>query len=204
MRPRRSRREGGEKRRGEEAEGGGGSSSSLLTPPTPTSMTSHAPHPPALVGLISADRPDKPRQLFDPRRDDPVKFAASVPNGSTMALSANATRKHHNADTRSLAASSVVSLSAPSVISTSDIGVEEQHSHPSQQSASPNPVVAQLKRAYREITDLEAKLQDEHKAAMAAQSRDDDAGQGLRIQGGGGAKRFDDEYWVKLASGHKA
>lgn len=64
-----------------------------------------------------------------------------------------------------------------------------------------NPVVAQLRRAYRDITDLESKLQDENKAAMAAATRDDEAGQGLRIQGGG--KRYDDDYWVRLATTHK-
>lgn len=61
--------------------------------------------------------------------------------------------------------------------------------------------MTQLKRAYKDITDLETKLQDEHRAALAAAAREEEAGPGVRIQGGG--KKYDDEYWVKLATGHK-
>ena len=176
-RQRRSRREGegkGSRRdRGDEdaAGGPGGSSTSLPS-------------------QVSASR-----QLFDPRRDDPVRFAQ--PNGVLS--------KRSTADSRSFV--SFGSAASVSEVSTNledggGSGLSSRGGGDQQaKREAENPVVAQLRRAYRDITDLESKLQDENRAAMAAATRDDEAGQGLRIAGGG--KRFDDEYWVRLATTHK-
>lgn len=71
--------------------------------------------------------------------------------------------------------------------------------------SSQHPALAHIKRLYKEITTLETQLQEENRAAQAAASRDAEGEEGkaagVRIQGQ--AKRFDDEYWVKLASRHK-
>ena len=65
----------------------------------------------------------------------------------------------------------------------------------------PNSAVTQLRRAYREISELETKLQDEHKAAFVTATREEEAAQGLRPAGV--EKKYDDDYWVNLATGHK-
>lgn len=79
---------------------------------------------------------------------------------------------------------------------TTASGRKEQH-----------PAVTQLKRAYREITDLEGKLQEEHKAAAREREREEEVesgGSGVgprRLQGT--RTRWDDDYWVRLAMKHK-
>lgn len=198
-RPRRSRREGG-RRIGEDGEAlGGASSSSLLLRDTET-----ATHPTSNSHQVNVE---KPRQLFDPRRDDPVKFGAGAGSGSANAPQIGRKQGSAANDARSLAASpSAVSLAAPSIALSDVISLGgptgDDGASASSSSQQGNAIVAQLRRAYREIMDLETRLQDDHKAAMAATAREEENSHGVRIQGGG--KRFDDEYWVKLASGHKA
>jgi protein SMG6 len=149
------RRREGERRRGEDREAGGAAVSQAAS----------------LGGMSS-------RQLFDPRRDDPVRFSHGSNN-----------RKSTASDTRSLAPSTIsIASSAPSI----------NESNPVQDA---NSFMAQLRRAYKDIQDLEGKLQDEHRAALAAAVRDEEADGGVRIQGS--AKKSDDNYWVRLAMGHK-
>ncbi|BGP48819.1 hypothetical protein JCM10450v2_004695 [Rhodotorula kratochvilovae] len=152
------------------------------------------PSLPAGAGAAAA----KSRQLFDPRRDDPLRFAE-----------ARAARKgaHAGADTRSLASGSVLSFASDATGLTAEhAAADDTASASASGKRAPHPAMAPLKRAYRAITDLEARVQEEHRAS-AAREGDEDAspgGKGVRIQGGaGGARRGDDEYWVRLASLHK-
>ena len=124
-----------------------------------------------------------PRQLFDPRRDDPVKFSKP------------ASRKNPTPSVASVASSNNSNAAHPN----SDLSSRPELESDGRQ--DPNPAVTQLRRAYREITELETKLQDEHKAAFVVATREEEAAQGLRPAGV--EKKCDDDYWVNLATGHK-
>lgn len=169
----RRRREGESGRRREEGEAAGGSN-------------------PQLVGGSGAAAASS-RQLFDPRRDDPVKFSQG---GGPL-------RKPTASDARSFAGSVLSLASSVTTVSDASGGQAESTQGPGsgRREGESNSFMMQLKRAYKDITDLETKLQDEHRAALAAAAREEEAGSGVRIQGGG--KKYDDEYWVKLATGHK-
>lgn len=125
------------------------------------------------------------RQLFDPRRDDPVKFS------------------HGNSSTRKNSAPSIVSVAScnnsNAAHPNSDLSSRPELESDGRQ--DPNSAVTQLRRAYREITELETKLQEEHKAAFVSATREEEAAQGLRAAGV--EKKYDDAYWVNLATGHK-
>lgn len=144
-----------------------------------------------------------PRQLFDPRRDDPVRFAPSTTaNGTTRS------KKHSTPSLLSVTSLSSTSDLAPSPSSRSNPNAlsnefdDVNTASTSNGRQDPNSFVVQLKRAYREITDLETKLNDEHRAASnAALREEEERGEGIRIQGG--RKKHDDDYWVRLANGHK-
>ncbi|GAA5820940.1 hypothetical protein JCM3770_002637 [Rhodotorula araucariae] len=151
----------------------------------------------------------KTRQLFDPRRDDPMRFAEaraarfgkgvapdarSLASGSVLSFASDTTADYAADD----AASATTAAGSTHASGSAEAGRRAAH-----------PAMAPLKRAYRAITDLEARVQDEHRAAQAASARGADAsegmgsGKGVRIQGGAGTQRLDDEYWVRLASLHK-
>ena len=137
----------------------------------------------------TASHSNSSRQLFDPRRDDPVRFAHGGP-----------------AIKKSLAPSIVSSFasSAMSVASVASVESRNDRNDLTEEAVGKqdqNDFVTGLRKAYREITDLETKLQEEHKAAFVAATREEEAAQGLRVPGIG--KKYDDEYWVKLATGHK-
>ncbi|GAA5830778.1 hypothetical protein JCM3766R1_003423 [Sporobolomyces carnicolor] len=154
------------------------------------------------------------RQLFDPRRDDPTRFNST----NSLPLPQNQKRTSSSAaaaDTRSVAGMSVHSFN--SVYSgnsdvyggggDADDSVSINTTNSGRLTAN-DPALANLKRAYREVMDLEKKLQDEHRAAMVAKDREDDeqhVGKGVRLHGAAksSAGKHDDEYWVKLANGHK-
>ncbi|GAA6004372.1 uncharacterized protein JCM10292_001450 [Rhodotorula paludigena] len=163
----------------------------------------------------------KNRQLFDPRRDDPMRFAEARAERA-------ASRAASKADARSVLSfrsdltggagggeSSVGGGAddAASILTAGSAPASSSHGGSAGgRKKEPHPAMAQLKRAYREILDLETRLQEENRAVQAATLREVDAeegvapSKGVRIQGGtgvGGTKRFDDEYWVKLANGHK-
>ncbi|GAA5991646.1 hypothetical protein JCM11641_000208 [Rhodosporidiobolus odoratus] len=165
----------------------------------------------------------KSRQLFDPRRDDPMRFTSSSPNlpgpGGASAAGGGGGKKHPAADARSLAGVSMLSVATTaSYASETDLpapggGADDAASlFTTTTSAShasgrkePHPAIATLKRAYREITDLEGKVQDEQKAAAKEREREEgEAEKGVRGQGGGGkVDGKGDEYWVRLAGMHK-
>lgn len=181
------RRRDGEGRRREDE--GVGSTSTVGALPNSSSTPTNSP--PTTGGAS--------RQLFDPRRDDPVKFSYGHQSSSRKSKAASIV-----SDSRSFAGStiSLVSNSAASISEMSNSG--DGHHHLSNGAGArddPNPMVSALRRAYREITVLEAKVQDEHRAATTAAAREEESGSSVRIQGGG--KRYDDDYWVKLATSHK-
>lgn len=171
------RRRDGEGRRRED-EGGVSTSTSQLIGPSASNGTSNAS-----------------RQLFDPRRDDPVKFAQGGGTSSRKSKTASVM-----SDTRSFTGSIASLASVVSTSETLNVG-GDAHSVNGGRSDDPNPLVSALRRAYRHITELETQLQDEHRAAATAAAREEESGQGVRIQGG--AKKYDDDYWVKLATSHK-
>ncbi|GAA5851616.1 hypothetical protein JCM8547_001150 [Rhodosporidiobolus lusitaniae] len=155
----------------------------------------------------------KNRQLFDPRKDDPMRFvhgsSTSLPAGgkklasdakSVASFASNASTDAgggHDAPYPNGAGGGADDAASILTGASAASGRKEQH-----------PALAQIKRAYREITDLEGRLQDEHKAAMRERVREVEE----KETGGAGGKRikvevvgrkWDDEYWVRLANGHK-
>ncbi|GAA5913003.1 uncharacterized protein JCM6883_000484 [Sporobolomyces salmoneus] len=155
------------------------------------------------------------RQLFDPRRDDPTRFNSSNSLPLPQPKRNNSTV---TADTRSVAGMSIHSFNSvysgnSDVVGAGGGGAEADDSVSinttnSGRLTANDPALANLKRAYREVMDLEKKLQDEHRAAMVAKDREDDeqnVGKGVRLHGAAknSSAKHDDEYWVRLANGHK-
>lgn len=146
-----------------------------------------------------------PRQLFDPGRDDPVKFSAQKSAiGSEPANSALAS------DARSVASSATrTSISSLSVASSdyrsrysgrSDALLDEVESTAS--GAGSNALLRELKASYREILSVEAKLQDEDsyaKSAIEEQARI----YGHDADDQGPHEKRPDEYWAKLVQLHR-
>ncbi|KAI5475658.1 nucleotide binding protein, PINc domain protein [Pseudohyphozyma bogoriensis] len=130
-------------------------------------------------------------RLFDHRKDDPLKFG----NGPAPSISSRKSAAR-SVDSRS-GVSSTASDSNPSD-PPATVGTEAPEAP--RREGDPTPFVMELKKAYKEIVSRETKLQEEHRAVLAASAREEDA-PGVRIQGGG--KKWDDEYWVKLATAHK-
>lgn len=128
------------------------------------------------------------RQLFDPRKHDPVKFSAvkRPPEGS---MEAPETSKLTNG---------LVS----NAYLTSD-GFE------SQERGKGVSTVVQLKRAYKHIVSLETALKEEEYAAKAQdeQAKTRGAREGITPLhpklNGHHHKRGEDDYWVKLAKQHR-
>lgn len=178
---------------------------------------------------MSAGGGGKNRQLFDPRKDDPMRFAVARPSAGVSSASqqqqqqqappAYASTAGFTGSTFTLQTESVMNLASPSGTaaaaddaSSIRTGASGHHdAHPSASSSSSkrpdHPILAELKKAYRGILELEKKLQDEHRKATkeAERAAEDVAAangtEGVQIQGQG--KKYDDEYWVKLAKAHK-
>jgi hypothetical protein len=160
------------------------------------------------------------RQLFDPRRDDPTRF-----NNSTTSLPIPPTpiqppQRKSTADTRSVAGLSIRSYNSVYSANSEFPGeADDSVSINTHNSASGgggggrlsanDPALANLKRAYREVMDLEKRLQDQHRAALAEEEQSNTkkgASAGVRVHGarnGSNSGKHDDEYWVRLANGHK-
>ncbi|BGP25228.1 nucleotide binding protein, PINc domain protein [Rhodotorula toruloides] len=148
------------------------------------------------------------RQLFDPRKDDPMRFTQAAPTPSArtkdMRSFANGSVLSFQSSMSDVMASPVTG-SDYTATGGADDGASILTGGSARSRSSQHPALAHIKRLYKEITTLETQLQEENRAAQAAASRDADGEEGkaagVRIQGQ--AKRFDDEYWVKLASRHK-
>lgn len=153
----------------------------------------------------------KSRQLFDPRKDDPMRFAA--PRAGSIASTSTKPGPHSGltGSTFTLQTDSVMNLSNEAYGADDAASVNTGASgHASASSKRPDhPILGELKKAYRGILELEKKLQDENRRATRDGEREADAssggpaasGAGVKIRGQG--KKYDDEYWVKLAKAHK-
>lgn len=145
------------------------------------------------------------RQLFNPSRDDPVKFSVQAGSATSMregSLSASDARSvvssatHSSASTLSVASSSYKSRHS----ARSDALLDEVESTAS--GAGSNALLRELKASYREILNVEAKLQDEDSYAKSAM---DERTQGLGCDNVVTPVREDrpDEYWAKLVQLHR-
>ncbi|BGP16794.1 hypothetical protein JCM10213v2_004798 [Rhodosporidiobolus nylandii] len=144
----------------------------------------------------------KGRMLFDPRRDDPMRFAgtpgpaagkgkadARKVAGQSMMSIATTASGFSDAPDPAGGADDAASLFTTSTTASSAAQQKKQH-----------PAVSELKRVYREIQELEQRVQDEAKAAQREREREEGNG-GVRLAGG--RTKADDEYWVRVAAWHK-
>lgn len=144
------------------------------------------------------------RQLFDPRKDDPVKFSTlKVPNR----LQTDSTL---DSDARSIISSSTrTSVSSLSTASSNyrsafadrtDALLDEVESTSS--GAGSNAFLRELKSAYRDILRVETQLQDEDRLAKAARNEGAHLGSAEHDLEVFGEDR-DDTYWVQLITLHR-
>lgn len=165
--------------------------------------TSRDDHDRSSVGLSSPV--PAARQLFNPSTDDPVKFSVQAGSATSMregSLPASDARSMVSSATRSSASTlSVASSSYKSRHSgRSDALLDEVESTAS--GAGTNALLRELKASYREILNVEAKLQDEDsyaKSAMAEQKKEPGCDSDAT------AVREDrpDEYWANLVRLHR-
>lgn len=147
----------------------------------------------------------EPRQLFDPRRHDPVKFASSKrPTELTTPKTCILTPSNGDHD-------SMASHPCP---------VNEEMSHPpNPDELSKNDLVVNLKHAYKRIVSLETALKDEECAAKAKEeelrareiretqnhpSNTSKISSASLLRNHAHQKRqLHEEYWVKLSKQHR-
>jgi protein SMG6 len=152
-------------------------------------QTAHRPSPSSPV-----------KQLFDPSRDDPFRFSvlsrqqATVPAPplSTSTVGNDYVSASSTSDTRSLA-SSAFTLSSVTSASSVDSGPRFSPNR-SEEPASVNPFVAELKRVYREISSMEKRLLSEDHPVDATEDEP------IRVQG---LSESPNEKWVRLIEAHK-
>ncbi|GAA5837904.1 hypothetical protein JCM11251_004694 [Rhodosporidiobolus azoricus] len=169
-------------------------------------------------GVEAASGGGKNRQLFDPRRDDPMRFTPGVgPAGGSSSKKGGLA-----ADARSLAAQSVASFASDAASdypspSHGDDGASVvtglSGTSNRTRGKEPHPALAQIRRVYKQIQELEGRCAEEGRAAQAAREREREEEEGGVAGGGGGkggvrlqkkeVKGWDDEYWVRVAGVHK-
>ncbi|KAF7359539.1 PINc domain-containing protein [Mycena sanguinolenta] len=101
------------------------------------------------------------RQLFDHRKDDPVRFVlrgkpTPTPKSSGEYVSASSTSSYANS-----MASSTFTLSSTTDGSSASSALFDRKSNPAADDRSTNVFAIQLKKLYRAITDLETKVKQE-------------------------------------------
>ncbi|KAJ7694140.1 hypothetical protein B0H17DRAFT_1057941 [Mycena rosella] len=101
------------------------------------------------------------RQLFDHRKDDPVRFVlrgkpTPTPKSSGEYVSASSTSSYANS-----MASSTFTLSSTTDGSSASSALFDRRSHPGGEDRGTNVFAIQLKKLYRAITDLETKVKQE-------------------------------------------
>lgn len=141
-------------------------------------------------------------RLFDPRRDDPLKFSSSGPVGA-MGGSGGRSGKSASVDTRSFVSSNVSGASGSNVSASEAPPQNDDGGARASEGPEPTQQVQDLKKYLKEITGLEKKLVDDNKALSATLAREEEASTGNIVIQGGATRRFDDQYWVRLASDHK-
>lgn len=127
-----------------------------------------------------------PRQLFDPRKHDPVKFSAAnrpIENSATNGLS----------DSRELA-------TVGSGLAGAGVHDDNSHGHV-EQGGKPMSTIVQLKRAYKHIVFLETALKEEEFASKAKE--EETKTREINSAQDGRHKPVEDDYWVKLAKQHR-
>ena len=151
------------------------------------------------------DRAGPQRQLFDHRKDDPVKFSASArsPQPSQPRLS-QATRSSGDhvsaASTSSYAPSVASSLTLSSTTDSSASSALFDTSSQTHEQTSSNAFSMQLKLLYREITSLENQIKQED-----AQDDADDSLEGRVLIRGKEIENFEleKEKWKRRLADHK-
>jgi protein SMG6 len=151
-------------------------------------------------GPNSASRDVPPRQLFDHRKDDPVRFAVlarphgrptPTPKSSADYLSASSTSSYANSVT-----SSNFTLSSNTDDSSASSALFERQGKPNEESGN-NIFAVQLKRLYRTITTLEDKIKQEDVDEGVEESR-------IMLKGKEVASdEFEKEKWKKHIENHK-
>ncbi|KAF8326386.1 uncharacterized protein EI90DRAFT_3127987 [Cantharellus anzutake] len=148
--------------------------------------------------------PPGAKQLFDPSRDDPMRFSvlsrqqaslSSVPPNLGM-TPADYASVSSTSDTRSFP-SSAFTLSSVTSASSVDSGLSGTPKK--DEPGSVNPFVVELKRVYREISALEKKLLSEDPPVRSVEEEYDMS----RVQGHSIATETADETWVRLIASHK-
>jgi protein SMG6 len=140
------------------------------------------------------------RQLFDPRKDDPVRFQTSVFNRSApISKSSVDTVVSASSTSASSYAHSIGSSFTLTSNSTGTSGTSSGNPNvPREESESGNAFVSQLKKLYREITSLEGKLVTEDP------ERDDDEEPRFTLQARTNSiDTVSDDKYLKMISDHK-
>jgi protein SMG6 len=161
-----------------------------------------APRNPQIAQRQTSPDPAPTKRLFDPSRDDPLRFSAmsssnrqsatpSIATSNTGYISASST-----SDTRSLASSAFTLSSATSGTSVDSGPYQGKKSEP----ANVTPLVAELKRVYREISDMEKKLAAQHVAAEAI----DEEPSRFQTTPALAVSPSQEEKWIRLVEAHKA
>ena len=148
------------------------SSAKLFNPSTDPIPMRHTTEPEPIFDSTSRSHRDRdhnrdtlPRQLFDPRKDDPVRFSVlarpsrdrPVSKSSGDYISASSTSSYANS-----VASSAFTLSSTTDGSSASSDLFDRPGGSSTRSEDgTNRYAAQLKKIYRAITNLETKIQSE-------------------------------------------
>ncbi|KAG0142488.1 hypothetical protein CROQUDRAFT_233492 [Cronartium quercuum f. sp. fusiforme G11] len=144
-----------------------------------------------------------PRQLFDPRKHDPVKFSAAK---RVLETASGPTPSH--SDVREPGKVTNGPGLAPASLEEADQDGQGASSH---ERRKPPSIVVQLKRAYKHIIRLETALKDEEVASKfkdeEIKTRELREGTSSTTNGflriDARQKAIEDEYWVKLAKQHR-
>ncbi|KIY51103.1 hypothetical protein FISHEDRAFT_57210 [Fistulina hepatica ATCC 64428] len=179
----------------------------LTTEPEPVSDSASSsyvprgpPHPPSRPTA----RDGSGRQLFDHRKDDPVRFAVLArPQGKVPAPppQSRGSLDHFSASSVSSYANSLASsnftLSSTTDGSSTSSALFDQHGRPREESSS-NMFGLQLKKLYRTISSLESKIKDEDA------DEQEDAGR-VVLKGKQPEDRTQEiDKWQKQLNDHKA
>ena len=148
------------------------------------------------------DRGGPQRQLFDHRKDDPVKFSASARSPQPRLSQATRSTGDHvsAASTSSYAPSVASSLTLSSTTDSSASSALFDTSSQAHEQSSSNAFSMQLKLLYREITSLENRIKQED-----AQDDADDSLEGRVLIQGKEIENFEleKEKWKRRLADHK-
>ncbi|KAJ7134972.1 hypothetical protein C8R43DRAFT_894524 [Mycena crocata] len=138
------------------------------------------------------------RQLFDHRKDDPVRFVlrgkpTPTPKSSGEYVSASSTSSYANS-----MASSNFTLSSTTDGSSASSALFDRKSHPAGDDRGTNVFAIQLKKIYRGITDLETKVKQEDSDDA------EDAGRTVMLKAKDGEdEEKEREKWKRQIEDHK-